>query len=104
MDARDLARDARALQKAAVRAPSARQEAERLQGEADAALAEAEGGKTRNVHLGGVRKMDTEAARRKARVMTAEDILDILPIPTAIHVREHGFRFEHQQGKLVLPD
>jgi len=36
-------------------------------------------------------KMDTEAARRKARVMTAEDILDILPIPTAIHVREHGF-------------
>jgi hypothetical protein len=48
--------------------------------------------------------MDTEAARRKARVMTAEDILDILPIPTAIHVREHGFRFEHQQGKLVLPD
>ncbi|MFZ3050194.1 MAG: hypothetical protein WA106_05290, partial [Methanothrix sp.] len=78
--------------------------AERLQGEADAALAEAEGGKTRNVHLGSVRKMDTEAARRKARVMTAEDILDILPIPTAIHVREHGFRFEHQQGKLVLPD
>ena len=91
MDARDLARDARALQKAVVRAPSARQEAERLQGEADAALAEAEGGKTRNVHLGSVRKMDTEAARRKARVMTAEDILDILPIPTAIHVREHGF-------------
>ncbi|MFZ3164356.1 MAG: hypothetical protein WA141_09060, partial [Methanothrix sp.] len=80
------------------------QEAERLQGEADAALAEAEGGKTRNVHLGSVRKMDTEAARRKARVMTAEDILDILTIPTAILVREHGFRFEHQQGKLVLPD
>ena len=37
----ELARDARALQKAA-RAPAARREAERLQGEADAALAEAE--------------------------------------------------------------
>ena len=36
-----MARDARALQKAA-RAPAARREAERLQGEADAALAEAE--------------------------------------------------------------
>ena len=40
-EARELARDARALQKAA-RAPVARREAERLQGEADAALAEAE--------------------------------------------------------------
>ena len=79
-----------------------------LEGQQDLHLTEMaswrEGGKTRNVHLGSVRKMDTEAARRKARVMTAEDILDILPIPTAIHVREHGFRFEHQQGKLVLPD
>ena len=51
-----------------------------------------EGGKTRNVHLGSARKMDAEAARRKASVMTAEDILDILPNPTAIHVRGHGFR------------
>ena len=40
-EARELARDARALQKAA-RAPAARREAKRLQGEADAALAEAE--------------------------------------------------------------
>jgi hypothetical protein len=40
--ARELARDARALQKAAARAPAARLEAERLQGEADAALAQAE--------------------------------------------------------------
>ncbi|MEI6104195.1 MAG: hypothetical protein WCP70_09645 [Methanothrix sp.] len=39
-EARELARDARALQKVA-RAPAARQEAQRLQGEADAALAEA---------------------------------------------------------------
>jgi hypothetical protein len=30
-----------------------------------------EGGKTRNVHLGSSRKMDGEAARRKARVMKA---------------------------------
>ena len=30
-----------------------------------------EGGKTRNVHLGSARKMDAEAARRKARVMKA---------------------------------
>ena len=40
-EARELARDARALQKAA-RGPAARREATRLQGEADAALAEAE--------------------------------------------------------------
>jgi hypothetical protein len=40
-EARELARDARALQNVA-HAPAARQEAERLQGEADAALAEAE--------------------------------------------------------------
>ena len=39
--ARELARDARALQKVA-RAPAARREAERLQGKADAALAEAQ--------------------------------------------------------------
>ncbi len=108
-EARELARDARALQKAA-RAPAARREAERLQGKADAALAEAqalklqarledltvwemkkvkqsrkgsktysywmaswrEGGKTRNVHLGSARKMDGEAAKRKAREMKAE--------------------------------
>jgi hypothetical protein len=107
--ARELARDARALQKAA-RAPAARREAQRLQGEAEAALAEAgalklqarledltvwqmekvkqsrkgsktysywmaswrEGGKTRNVHLGSSRKIDGEAARRKAREMKAE--------------------------------
>jgi hypothetical protein len=31
-----------------------------------------EGGKTRNVHLGSARKMDGEAARRKAREMKAE--------------------------------
>ena len=31
-----------------------------------------EGGKTRNVHLGSSRKMDAEAARRKAREMKAE--------------------------------
>jgi hypothetical protein len=41
-EARELARDARALQKIAAHAPAAHQEAERLQGEADAALAEAE--------------------------------------------------------------
>ncbi len=40
-EARELARDARILQKVA-RAPAARREAERLQGEAEAALAEAE--------------------------------------------------------------
>ena len=39
--ARELARDAKTLQKAA-RAPAAREEAERLQGEADKALAQAE--------------------------------------------------------------
>ena len=39
--ARELARDAKTLQKVA-RAPAARREAERLQGEADLALAEAE--------------------------------------------------------------
>jgi hypothetical protein len=88
----------------------ARREAERLQGEANLALAEAgglklqarledltvwqmekvkqsrkgsktytywmaswrEGGKTRNVHLGSGRKMDGEAARRKARKRKAE--------------------------------
>jgi hypothetical protein len=110
-DARELARDARALQKAA-RSPAARREAQRLQGEADAALAEAgalrlqarledlnvwqmkkvkqsrkgsrtysywmaswrEGGKTRNVHLGSSRKMDGEAARRKARERKAEGL------------------------------
>jgi len=103
-EARELARGARALQKAA-RVPATHREAERLQGEADAVLAEAqvlklqarledltvwemekvkqsrkgsrtytywmaswrEGGKTRNVHLGSCRKMDAEAARRKAR-------------------------------------
>ena len=107
--ARELARDARALQKAA-RSPAARREAQRLQGEAEKALAEAqalklqarledltvwqmkkvkqsrkgsrtysywmaswrEGGKTRNVHLGSSRKMDGEAAKRKAREMKAE--------------------------------
>ena len=40
-EARELARDARALQKAA-REPTARREAERLQGDADVALAEAQ--------------------------------------------------------------
>ena len=40
-EARELARDARALQKAATRAPAARLEAQRLQGEADVALAQA---------------------------------------------------------------
>ena len=40
-EARELARDARALQNIA-HAPAARREAERLQGEAEAALAEAE--------------------------------------------------------------
>ena len=40
--ARELARDAPVLQKAAARAPAARREAERLQGKADVALAEAE--------------------------------------------------------------
>jgi hypothetical protein len=40
-EARELARDARALQKVA-RAPAARREAQRLQGEANAALVEAE--------------------------------------------------------------
>jgi hypothetical protein len=107
----ELARDDKALQKAA-RAPAARQEAQRLQGEANASLAEAgalklqarledlnvwqmekvkqsrkgsstytywmaswrEGGKTRNVHLGSSRKMDAEAARRKAREWKAEAI------------------------------
>jgi hypothetical protein len=39
--ARELARDARSLQKAAL-APAARREAERLQGEAEKALAEAQ--------------------------------------------------------------
>ena len=39
--ARELARDARALQKAAARAPAARREAQRLQGEAEKALAQA---------------------------------------------------------------
>jgi hypothetical protein len=33
-----------------------------------------EGGKTRNVHLGSARKMDAEAARRKARGMKAETL------------------------------
>ena len=33
-----------------------------------------EGGKTRNVHLGSARKMDAEAARRKARAMKAEGL------------------------------
>jgi hypothetical protein len=41
-EARELSRDVRALQKAAARAPAARQEAERLQGEAEKTLAEAE--------------------------------------------------------------
>jgi hypothetical protein len=110
-EARELARDARALQKVA-RAPAARREAQRLQGEANAALVEAEalklqarledlnvwqmkkvkqsrkgsktysywmaswreGGKTRNVHLGSARKMDGEAARRKARERKAEGL------------------------------
>jgi len=109
-EARELSRDARALQKAAARAPAARQEGQRLQGEAEAAQADAqalklqarledltvwqmekvkqsrkgsktytywmaswrEGGKTRNVHLGSARKMDVEAARRKARERKAE--------------------------------
>jgi hypothetical protein len=107
-EARELARDARALQKV-TRAPSARQEAERLQGEADVALAEAQalklqarledltvwemekvkqsrkgpktysywmacwrdGGKTRAL-AGSSRKLDAEAAWRKAREMKAE--------------------------------
>jgi len=111
IDALKLARDARALQKAA-RAPAARQEAQRLQGDAEKAQAEAhalklqarledltvwkmkkvkqsrkgsrtytywmaswpEGGKTRNVHLGSCRKMDGEAARRKARERKAEGL------------------------------
>ena len=110
-EARELSRDARALQKAA-RVPAARQEAQRLQGEVEKALAEAQalklqarledltvwqmkkvkqsrkgsktysywmaswrdGGKTRNVHLGSSRKMDGEAARRKARGMKAEGL------------------------------
>jgi len=42
MDARELARDAKTLQKAAEHLPAARREAQRLQGEAEAALAEAE--------------------------------------------------------------
>ena len=33
-----------------------------------------EGGKTRNVHLGSSRKMDAEAARRKARERKAEGL------------------------------
>ena len=41
-EARELARDARALQKVAARAPAARLEAQRLQGEAETALAEAQ--------------------------------------------------------------
>jgi hypothetical protein len=41
-EARELARDARVLQKVAAPAPAARQEAQRLQGEAEKALAEAE--------------------------------------------------------------
>ena len=41
-EARELARDARALQKAAAHAPAARLEAQRLQGKAEKALAEAE--------------------------------------------------------------
>jgi hypothetical protein len=41
-EARELARDARALEKKAARAPAARKEAERLQGEAENALAEAQ--------------------------------------------------------------
>ena len=41
-DAREMGRDAKALQKAAKHLPAARLEAKRLQGEADAALAEAE--------------------------------------------------------------
>ncbi len=41
-EARELARDARALQKAARHLPAARLEAQRLQGKADAALAEAQ--------------------------------------------------------------
>jgi hypothetical protein len=41
-EARDLARDARALQKVAARVPAARREAQRLQSEANAALVEAE--------------------------------------------------------------
>jgi hypothetical protein len=41
-DARELAREANALQKAAAHLPAARKKAERLQGEADSALAEAE--------------------------------------------------------------
>jgi len=90
----------------------ARREAERLQGEAEKALAQAEalklqarledltvwemkkvkqsrkgcktytywmaswreGGKTRNVHLGSSRKMDGEAARRKAKERKAEGL------------------------------
>ena len=39
---RELASDARALQKAVARAPAARREGQRLQEKADAALAEAE--------------------------------------------------------------
>jgi len=41
-EAGELARDARALQKAAAHAPAVRQEAQRLRGEAETALAEAE--------------------------------------------------------------
>jgi len=35
-------------------------------------MAWGEGDKTRNVHLGGTRKMDAEAARHKARRIKAE--------------------------------
>ena len=45
-----------------------------------------EGGKTRNVHLGSTRKMDGEAARRKAREKKAEALgaprrVDADPMP-----------------------
>ena len=95
-EARELARDARALQKAAARAPAARQEAQALKLQArleDLTVWQMkkvkqsrkgsktysywmaswrEGGKTRNVHLGSGRKMDVEAASQKAREMKAE--------------------------------
>ena len=111
-DAREMGREAKALQKAVPHLPAARRETQRLQEGADAALAEAktlklqarledlhvwemkmvkqsrkgsrthtywmacwrEGGKTRNVHLGGTRKMDAEEALQKARKMKAESI------------------------------
>jgi hypothetical protein len=108
-ESRELAKDARVLQKAAKTSPEAHQEVQWLQEEADKALAKSEalklqarledlpvwemektksaqkgsktytywmaswreGEKVRNVHLGSPRKMDAEAALRRARAMKA---------------------------------